>query len=83
VVKLDIRQDDPINASLYTIMDTMSINDGLAKAVNLKSNNLAEKVVMLIENGGFESTTSQKRAREIMRDNFFGVKEAIKPGQSH
>src|SRR5262249_53752582 len=32
----------------------------------------------LIQNGGFEPTTSQKRAREIMSRNFFGVEEAIK-----
>ena len=34
--------------------------------------------VRLIQNGGFEPTTSQKRAREIMSKNFFGVEEAIK-----
>lgn len=31
----------------------------------------------MISNGGFEATTSQKRAREIMGKNFFGVEEAI------
>jgi len=36
------------------------------------------KVVRLIQKGGFEPTTSQKRAREIMGRNFFGVEEAIK-----
>jgi len=34
--------------------------------------------VELIENGGFQPTTSQKRAREIMEKNFFGIEEAIK-----
>ena len=36
------------------------------------------KVVRLIVNGGFEATTSQKHAREIMGQNFFGVEEAIR-----
>mgnify|MGYP001565127620 CR=1 len=36
------------------------------------------KVVRLIVNGGFEATTSQKHAREIMGQNFFGVEEAMK-----
>jgi len=43
-----------------------------------KGNDLATKVVRLIQNGGFEPTTSQKRAREIMGRSFFGVEEAIK-----
>jgi len=34
--------------------------------------------VGFIQNGGFVSTTDQKRAREIMGKNFFGVEEAIK-----
>jgi len=43
-----------------------------------KGNDLATKVVRLIQNGGFEPTISQKRAREIMGRSFFGVEEAIK-----
>jgi len=35
-------------------------------------------MVRLIQNGGFEPTTSQKRAREIMGKSFFGIEEAIK-----
>ena len=49
-----------------------------AKVVGSKDNELAAKAVRLIQNGGFEPTTSQKRAREIMGKNFFGVEEAIK-----
>jgi len=36
------------------------------------------KVVSFVARGGFEPPTSQKRAREIMGKNFFGVEEAIK-----
>ena len=43
-----------------------------------KGNDLATKVVRLIQNSGFEPTISQKRAREIMGRSFFGVEEAIK-----
>ena len=35
-------------------------------------------MIELIQGGRYESTTSQKRAREIMGNNFFGVEEAIK-----
>jgi len=48
------------------------------KVVDSKDNDLGKKVVRLIQNGGFEPTTSQKCAREIMGKNFFGVEEAIK-----
>ena len=55
------------------------LTDDLAqRVIDSKGNFLAAKVVRLIENGGFEATTSQKRAREIMGQNFFGVEEAIK-----
>ncbi|MDD2731916.1 MAG: hypothetical protein PHI53_01825 [Candidatus Pacebacteria bacterium] len=48
------------------------------KVIDSKGNDLATKVVRLIQKGGFEPTTSQKRAREIMGRNFFGIEEAIK-----
>lgn len=54
------------------------VDDLANKVVGSKDNELAMKVVRLIENGGFEPTTSQKRAREIMGRNFFGIEEAIK-----
>ena len=47
------------------------------RIIDSKDNDLAKKVVRLISNGGFEPSTSQKRAREIMGKNFFGVEEAI------
>ena len=60
-------------------LETAGLNGELAqKVVNSKCNDLATKVVRLIQNGGFEPTASQKRAREIMGKNFFGVEEAIK-----
>ena len=34
-------------------------------------------MVRLIANGGFEPSVSQKRAREIMDGNYFGIEEAI------
>ena len=48
------------------------------KVIDSKNNVLAIKVVELIKNGGFQPTTSQKRGREIMEKNFFGIEEAIK-----
>jgi len=60
-------------------LETAGLNDDLAqKVIDSKGNDLATKVVRLIHNGGFEPTTNQKRAREIMGRNFFGVEEAIK-----
>ena len=35
-------------------------------------------IARLMINGGYKSSTSQKRAREIMGKNFFGIEEAIK-----
>lgn len=60
-------------------LETAGLNDDLAqRVIDSKGNELAMKVVRLITNGGFEPTTSQKRVREIMGNNFFGVEEAIK-----
>ncbi|MFA5386512.1 MAG: hypothetical protein WC297_02535 [Candidatus Paceibacterota bacterium] len=60
-------------------LETAGLNEDLAqRVIDSKGNDLAAKVVRLIQNGGFEPTTSQKRAREIMGKNFFGVEEAIK-----
>lgn len=60
-------------------MEKAGLDDGLAqRVVASKGNELAMKVVRLIRNKGFEPTVSQKRAREIMGKNFFGVEEAVK-----
>jgi len=60
-------------------LETAGITDELAqRVIDSKGNDLATKVVRLIQNGGFEPSTSQKRAREIMGRNFFDVEEAIK-----
>ena len=60
-------------------LETAGLNGELAqKVIDSKGNDLATKVVRLIKNDGFEATTSQKRAREIMGKSFFGVEEAIK-----
>jgi hypothetical protein len=40
-----------------------------------ESEELATKVVAYIQRGGYDPTTSQKRAREIMGKNFLGVEE--------
>lgn len=59
-------------------LETAGLNDELAqRVIDSKGNDLAAKVVRLIQNGGFEPTTSQKRAREIMGKNFFGIEETI------
>lgn len=60
-------------------LETAGLSDDLAqRVIDSPDNDLAVKLVRLIENGGFESTTSQKRAREIMDRNCFGIEEAIK-----
>jgi hypothetical protein len=60
-------------------LEKAGLIDELAqKVIDSKGNDLATKVVRLIENGGFEPSTSQKRTREIMGRNFFGIEEAIK-----
>ena len=38
---------------------------------------LFDKVVSYVERNGYEATTSQKQAREIMGKNFFGIEEAV------
>ncbi len=60
-------------------LETAGLTDELAqRVIDSKGNDLAAKVVRLIQNGGFEPTTSQKRARAIMGKNFFGIEEAIR-----
>jgi hypothetical protein len=60
-------------------LEAAGLTDELAqRVIDSKGNDLALKVVRLITNGGFEATTSQKRAREIMGRNMFRVEEAIK-----
>lgn len=60
-------------------LEVAGLTDELAqRVIDSKGNDLAAKVVRLIQNGGFEPTTRQKRAREIMGRNMFGVEEAIK-----
>jgi len=60
-------------------LEKAGLIDELAqKVIDSKGNDLATKVVRLIENGGFEPSTSQKRAQQIMGRNFFGIEEAIK-----
>ncbi len=60
-------------------LEAAGLNSHLCqKVIDSKNNELATKVVRLIEHGGFEASTSQKSAREIMGKNFFGTEEAIK-----
>ncbi|KPJ54563.1 hypothetical protein AMJ47_04100, partial [Parcubacteria bacterium DG_72] len=60
-------------------LEKAGLSDELAqKVIASKDNELAAKVVKFIQNGGFEPTSNQKSAREIMGKNFFGVEEAIK-----
>ena len=60
-------------------LEAAGLTDELAqRVIDSKGNNLAAKVVRFISNGGFEATTSQRRSREIMGRNMFGIEEAIK-----
>jgi hypothetical protein len=62
-------------------LETAGLNDELAqRVIDSKGNDLATKVVRLIQHRGrgFEDTTSLKRARLIMYvGNFFGIEDAI------
>lgn len=60
-------------------LETAGLSDEFAqRVIDSKGNDLAAKVVKLIKNHGYEATTSQKQAQEIMGMNFFGIEEAIK-----
>ena len=48
------------------------------RIIDSPGNNLARRVVAFIETGGFERSVSQQYARTIMRQNYFGVEEAIR-----
>jgi hypothetical protein len=64
---------------LLNKLEVAGLSDEFAqKVIDSKGNDLAAKVVRLIQNGGFEPSTSHKQARAIMGKNFFGVEEAIK-----
>ncbi len=59
-------------------LEIAGLSEELAqKVIDSKGNELATKVVKFIQNGGFGLTSSQKRAREIMGHNFFGIEETI------
>lgn len=59
-------------------LEAAGLDDVLAqRVISSKGNDLAGKVVRLIQNGGLEPSVSQKRAREIMGQDYFGVEEAI------
>jgi len=61
-------------------LEKAGITEVLAtKVITSKDNELAKKLIRLIQNGGFDPSTSQKRAREVMgAKNVFGIEEAIK-----
>ncbi|MCK5022112.1 MAG: hypothetical protein KAR54_02600 [Candidatus Pacebacteria bacterium] len=64
---------------LVSSLEKAGVKSELAqKVIESKNNLLAEKIVDLIKNGGFEPTTSLECARKIMGKNFFGFDEAIK-----
>lgn len=71
---LSVHQEHELLGSLERAGLTGSLAQ---KVIDSQGNDLAGKLVRLIVNGGFEATTSHKRAREIMGRNFFGIEEAI------
>lgn len=59
-------------------LEIAGLNDELAqRIVGSRGNSLAKRIIRFIENGGFDLSTSQKLAREIMGKNFFGIKDAV------
>lgn len=68
-----------VEHELLLKLEAAGLNDELAqRVISSKDNDLAQKVLKLVENGGFEPSTTQKRACEIMGRNIFGVEDAIK-----
>lgn len=58
-------------------LEAAGFGDPEAQAIiESQGNELAKKVVAYIQRGGYEATTSQKLAREIMGKNYLGIEEA-------
>lgn len=67
-----------IEHELLLRLEQAGLSNELAqRVVESKGKELAKKIVELIQNRGFLPTTSQKCAREIMGENFFGFEDAI------
>ncbi|MCL5017318.1 MAG: hypothetical protein M1155_01465 [Patescibacteria group bacterium] len=47
------------------------------RVIDSKGNAVAEEMLYVLRNGVFEPTKSQKAAKEIMGNNFFGIEDAI------
>jgi hypothetical protein len=60
---------------LFKLVKTGEYIRHLIYGMHLSKGSLTQRATTLplIQNVGFESTTSQKRAREIMDKNFFGL----------
>lgn len=65
------------NRELILKLEAAGLNAELAEKI-IKSNDLAVKLVALVRGRGFNSMTSQKRAREIMGINYFGIEESVR-----
>jgi hypothetical protein len=60
-------------------MEAAGLNGELVqKVISSRNNRLGKKIVNLIRNGDSAPITNQKRAREIMGLNFFGIEEVVK-----
>ena len=67
-----------INAANQRIWTALGDNaDTVASRINTDPK-FVTNIARLMVNGGYEPSTSQKLAREIMGKNFFGIEEAIK-----
>jgi len=72
--KLSVHQEH----ELLQKLEDAGLTDELAQAViESTSNGLAKKTVVFISRGGYEATTSQKLAREIMGRNMVGIEEGV------
>lgn len=68
----------PLNRTYITLMTAFGER---ADEVVCKINNdprIADRVVSLVLNNGYELSVSQAKAREIMGKNFFGLEDAQK-----
>ncbi|MFA5052519.1 MAG: hypothetical protein WC565_00440 [Parcubacteria group bacterium] len=68
-----------VEHELLLKLEKAGLTNNLAqRVIESKNNELATKIVVrLIQNCGFEATTSQRQAREIMGSNMFGIEESI------
>jgi hypothetical protein len=73
--KLSIHQEHEV---LGKLEDAGLDSDLAQQIIESPGNKFAKKVVDYIQRGGYDPSTSQKRAKEIMGENYLGPEDAMK-----